>query len=193
MTINQNLRIIIALLYTWLSHLFSFFCCKTHTHTQNMVPEAASNCLHSSNHLSSFISPFSHLLIHQTIIISLSLRSHPSLSFSITQPHSLLIFLLPSFSSHDTIRLWCLSLSFSPLTFFPKLCCQLLVISNWDFFVAVAVVVECCVLFLLLCFNVTQLADRHTGYYSRVQEHWTSVCMSSVNVHVWSPLLSPSV
>lgn len=51
-------------------------CCRKRQ--KNKVPEAKSNCLYSSSHLSPFISPFPCRFIHQTIIISLLLPSHPS-------------------------------------------------------------------------------------------------------------------
>lgn len=119
-----------------------------------MAPEATSNCLHSSNHLSLFISPFPHLLIHQAIIISLSLQSHPSLSFSITQPHFLLIFCLP-LSLPMIPSAFCASVClFSSLTFFPELCCQLPVIANCDFFCC------CCCSCRILCFFQCHPAGR---------------------------------
>lgn len=58
------------------------------------VPEAKSNCIHSSNHLSLLISSFSPVYSSIRLSSFLSLQSHPSLCFSITHPLSLLIFCL---------------------------------------------------------------------------------------------------
>lgn len=90
-----------------------------------------SNCLHSSSHLSLFISPFSRLLIHQAIIISLSLQSHPSLSQSLIP--SPCLYSVSIFPSYDTISISCIGLSFSLLFFSPKHCCQQPVISQCVF------------------------------------------------------------
>lgn len=57
------------------------------------VLQTQPNCFHSSSRLSLFISLFPHLLIHQTIIISLSLRPiHHLLNHSSSSP--LLLFCL---------------------------------------------------------------------------------------------------
>lgn len=122
-------------------------CKKQKDKSQRRSPTASTHliiCLSLSLH-------FPCLLIHQAIIISVSLQSHPSLSFSITHLLSLLIFC----SSPDTISgFFYLSLSSSSLSFPPKHCCQSLVIS-------------CCVFVVssvsVPCFNVTQLARSHNG------------------------------
>lgn len=55
------------------------------------IPYEKPDCLHSSEHLSLLISPFTRLLIHQAIIISLSFHSHPSLTSPSLIHFSLLI------------------------------------------------------------------------------------------------------
>lgn len=58
---------------------------------EKKIPYEKPDCLHSSEHLSLLISPFTRLLIHQAIIISLSFHSHPSLTSPSLIHFSLLI------------------------------------------------------------------------------------------------------
>lgn len=142
-----------------------------------MVSEAKSNCLHSSNHPSLFISPFSPcLLIHQAIIISLSLQSHPSLS---------------SLNHSSPPPAYTLSVSFPtmiPSAFLASVCLFLRGLSLLNTVVSRLLsprVFFCCEL-LCPCFKVTQLASCHNGYCWREQEWKTSACMKYVHAHTWS-------
>ena len=149
---------------------------------KNEVSEAKSNCLHSSDHLSLFISPFSPVFSSirlSSFLCRFSLIHHLVSQSLIPSP---CLYSVSIFPSHDTISVSCLSLSFSSFSFSPKHCCQPPVISKCVFFVA-----SCCV--PRACFNVTQLAPCHADYCWRKQEQKMSACMRFVHAHTWPLLL----
>lgn len=181
-----------ALLYHDCHTCFSFFCCKTHTQktwSQRQRPTASTHliiCLPLSLHfpifssirLSSFHCRFG--LIHH--LVSQSLNPTPSL-------YSCFFLSLPMIPSGfgASVCLFLLSLSFLNSV----VSCLL---SSIEIFFCC-----CCCRCRMLCFVFVALLQCHPAgrppHWLLLEgaEHWTSVCMNSVNVHVWSPLLGPSV
>lgn len=149
---------------------------------KNEAPEAKSNCLHSSNHLSLFISPF------PPVLSSISLSSflcrfsliHHLVSQSLTPPAYILPLFFPSVIPSAFLASVCLFLN--SLSLLNTVVSRLL--SPSVFFVA-----SCCV--SRPCFNVTQLAPCHTDYCWRVQER----CMYEIytRTHLASPARPVSV
>lgn len=168
------------------SMLLATNCCTNKKKKPNQVSEAQSNCLCSSSHLSLFISPFSLLLIHQAIIISLSLQSHPSLSQSLMPSPCLYSVSTPpppvipsAFLASVCLSLWCFSL-------LNTVASRLLSPSVLFFFFFPGC--NCCV--PRHCFNVTQLALGHIGYCCSLLERRMSACMRYVDSQ-WASNVRP--
>lgn len=97
------------------------------------VSEAKSNCLHSSNHLSLFISPFPSVFSSirlSSFLCRFSLIHHLVSQSLIPSPS---LYSVSIFPSHDTISISCLCFSFSSFSFSPKHRCQPPVISQCVF------------------------------------------------------------